>query len=119
MSWFLYVWFFATASGMAGYGIYRLMKKYAKAKVKMYEAEAVEFLKVKIEYKTRRQYSKAFTPFYNEYIPYAEEEGLTTAPLSTARQALNPKIKKVSKPELIEDMLYYCGEEIEIIDKAS
>lgn len=115
---FLYVWFFVTTSALIGIGVIRLMKKYVWTKKKMFEAEAVEFLKTKIEYKTSRSYNKAFTPFYDLYKPYAEEHGLTIAPKSTARQALNPNVEHVSKPELVVDMLKYCGEEVEII-KAS
>lgn len=115
---FLYVWFFITASGLIGYAIYKLMKIYVWTKKRMYEDQAVELLRSKIEHKVGRDYSKAFSPFYREYHPWAEKNGKKTAPLSTARQALSPKVKHVSKPDMIVDMLGYCGEEIEIIEKA-
>lgn len=111
---FLLVWFYATSMAIFALSLYGLMQRWAKKKEWMHEEEAIIYIRKEIEIDTGKSYSKAFSPFFERYLAWAKENRKTISPLSTARQALNPNIKRVSKPDLIIDMAEYRGKTIGI-----
>ncbi len=90
-----------------------------KRKERLYETEAINYLRSEIEFKQNRNYKSAFTPFFAGYLDYAKENNLTISSLTTARAAINPNRTDYSNPKLVEHMFKYCGKEVKIIKKSA